>query len=57
MVRTGGFDSLPHCGAIVSILTVTGQTHKQAYKDMAIVTVVISVIAAGVLLGVVALTA
>jgi H+/gluconate symporter-like permease len=55
-IISGGFDSLPHCGAIVAILTITSQTHKQAYKNMAVVTVVIPVIAALVLLGVVALT-
>ena len=40
-IISGGFDSLPHCGAIVAILTITSQTHKQAYKNMAVVTVVI----------------
>jgi H+/gluconate symporter-like permease len=55
-IISGGFDSLPHCGAIVAILTITSQTHKQAYKNMAVVTVVIPVFAALVLLGVVALT-
>ena len=55
-IISGGFDSLPHCGAIVAILTITSQTHKQAYKNMAVVTVVIPVLAALVLLGVVALT-
>jgi H+/gluconate symporter-like permease len=55
-IISGGFDSLPHCGAIVAILTITSQTHKQAYKNMAMVTVVFPVIAALVLLGVVAVT-
>ena len=55
-IISGGFDSLPHCGAIVAILTITSQTHKQAYKNMAVVTVVIPVFAAIVLLGVVALS-
>jgi H+/gluconate symporter-like permease len=55
-IISGGFDSLPHCGAVVAILTITSQTHKQAYKNMAVVTVVIPVIAALVLLGVVAIT-
>ena len=55
-IISGGFDSLPHCGAVVAILTITSQTHKQAYKNMAVVTVVIPVIAALVLLGVVAIS-
>ncbi|RRJ83293.1 GntP family permease [Aestuariirhabdus litorea] len=44
-MASGGFDSLPHCGAVVAMLTVTQLTHKQAYKDVGVVTVVIPVIA------------
>lgn len=44
-MASGGFDSLPHCGAVVAMLTITGLTHKQAYKDIAVVTVVIPVFA------------
>ncbi len=44
-IAAGGFDSLPHCGAVVAMLTVTQLTHKQAYKDVGIITVVIPVIA------------
>lgn len=44
-MASGGFDSLPHCGGIVAVLAITGQTHKSAYKDIAVVTVVFPVIA------------
>jgi H+/gluconate symporter-like permease len=44
-MASGGFDSLPHCGAVVAILTITGLTHKQGYKDLGVVTVVIPVFA------------
>ncbi len=44
-MASGGFDSLPHCGAIVAMLSITGLTHKEAYKDVGIITVVIPVIA------------
>jgi H+/gluconate symporter-like permease len=44
-MASGGFDSLPHCGAIVAMLTITGLTHKEAYRDVGIVTVVIPVAA------------
>ena len=44
-MAAGGFDSLPHCGAIVAMLTITGLTHREAYRDVGIVTVVIPVIA------------
>ena len=45
-MAAGGFDSLPHCGAVVAMLTITGLTHKEAYRDVGIITVVIPVIAA-----------
>ena len=45
VMASGGFDSLPHCGAVIAMLTITGLTHKQAYKDVAVVTVAVPVIA------------
>lgn len=44
-MASGGFDSLPHSGAVIALLTVTGMTHRDAYKDIGVVTVVIPVIA------------
>ncbi len=44
-MASGGFDSLPHCGAVIAMLTITQLTHKQAYRDVAVVTVIIPVIA------------
>ncbi len=44
-MASGGFDSLPHCGAIVAMLTITGLTHKEAYRDVGMITVVIPVLA------------
>ena len=44
-MASGGFDSLPHCGAIVAMLTITGLTHREAYRDVGIITVVIPVLA------------
>lgn len=34
------FDSLPHNGAIVTLLIVCGMTHRQAYKDIGVVTLI-----------------
>lgn len=45
VMASGGFDSLPHCGAVIAMLAITRLTHKQAYGDVAMVTVVIPVIA------------
>jgi len=49
-IASGGFDSLPHCGAVVAMLTITQLTHKQGYRDVGVVTVVIPVIATGVVI-------
>lgn len=55
-MASGGFDSLPHCGAVVAMLTVTGLTHRQAYRDVGMVTVVIPVGATLLTLAVASLT-
>ncbi len=44
-MASGGFDSLPHCGAVVAVLAIAGLTHKEGYKDIGIITVVIPVFA------------
>ncbi len=44
-IAAGGLDSLPHCGAVIATFMIMGLTHKEAYKDMFVVTVVIPVIA------------
>ncbi len=33
-MAAGGMDTLPHNGAIITLLAVTGLTHRQAYKDI-----------------------
>ncbi len=55
-MASGGFDSLPHCGAVVAMLTITGLTHKEAYRDVGIITVVIPVLATLMMVGVAAMT-
>jgi H+/gluconate symporter-like permease len=54
-MASGGFDSLPHCGGIVAMLTITGLTHKEAYRDIGMITVVIPVLATLCAMGVAAL--
>jgi len=43
-MASGGFDSLPHCGAVIVLLQITQLTHKQGYKDVGVVTVIVPVI-------------
>src|SRR6187549_1174267 len=38
-MASGGMDTLPHNGAVITLLAVTGLTHRQAYKDIFVITV------------------
>ncbi len=44
-VATGGLDALPHNGAVITLLTICGLTHREAYRDIAVVAVVIPILA------------
>ena len=33
-MASGGMDTLPHNGAVITLLAVTGLTHKQSYRDI-----------------------
>jgi H+/gluconate symporter-like permease len=44
-IASGGLDSLPHNGAVISLLIICGLTHKQSYLDIGIVSVVIPIFA------------
>ncbi len=44
-VATGSLDALPHNGAVITLLTICGLTHRQAYQDIAIVAVAIPFVA------------
>ncbi|QGU03601.1 GntP family permease [Corynebacterium comes] len=38
-MAAGGLDTLPHSGAVVTLLIVCGLTHRQSYKDVAMITI------------------
>ncbi len=40
-MASGGFDSLPHNGAIITLLAITGMTHKESYPDTGMISVII----------------
>ena len=44
-IACGGLDSLPHNGAVITLLGICGMTHKQSYADIGMCTVVIPTIA------------
>jgi len=39
-MASGGMDTLPHNGAVITLLAVTGLTHRTSYKDIFAVTVI-----------------
>jgi H+/gluconate symporter-like permease len=41
---------LPHNGAVITLLTICGLTHKQSYFDIGIVTVVVPLIGMGLVI-------
>jgi H+/gluconate symporter-like permease len=38
-MASGGMDTLPHNGAVITLLAVTGLTHKQSYIDIFVMTI------------------
>nr|WP_298415995.1 GntP family permease [uncultured Halomonas sp.] len=57
VIAAGGFDTLPHCGAVITLLSICRLTHRQSYLNIAMVTIaipmlaVISIITLGTLFG------
>ena len=39
-MASGGMDTLPHNGAVITLLAVTGLTHRQSYGDIFAITVI-----------------
>jgi len=44
-IASGGLDALPHNGAVITILIVTGLTHKESYRDIAIIAIAFPILA------------
>ena len=45
VMAAGGLDTLPHSGAVITLLAICGLTHKQSYLNVAMVTIIIPLIA------------
>lgn len=50
VMAAGGLDTLPHSGAVITLFAICHLTHKQSYKDVAIVTMAIPLIAVTVVI-------
>ncbi|NUQ61075.1 MAG: GntP family permease [Pirellulales bacterium] len=51
-MASGGLDTLPHNGAVITLLTICGLTHRQSYKDIAVVSVIVPIAATAVVLAI-----
>ncbi len=45
VMAAGGLDTLPHSGAVITLLAICGLTHKQSYLNLAMVTIIIPLMA------------
>lgn len=43
-LSSGGFDALPHNGAVITLLAITGLTHRKSYADIFVVAVAIPLV-------------
>lgn len=48
-MASGGFDSMPHNGVIITLLAICGLTHKQAYPDIFGIVVIKTIVAFAVI--------
>jgi len=51
-VATGGLDTLPHNGAVITLLSICCMTHRQAYSDIFVVAVIVPTFACALIIGI-----
>lgn len=49
-MASGGLDSMPHNGAVITLLMVCGLSHRESYKDVFMITLVIPTLVTAVLI-------
>ena len=47
-LASGGLDTLPHNGAVLTLLTITGMTHRDSYLDIFVVSLLIPLLSVAV---------
>lgn len=50
VMAAGGLDTLPHSGAVITLFAICHLTHKQSYKDVAVVTMAIPLLAVAIVI-------
>ena len=48
-LSSGGLDTLPHNGAVITTLAICGLTHKESYKDIFVTSVLIPILTTAVI--------
>jgi len=51
-IASGGMDSLPHNGAVITTFAICGLTHKAAYPDLCMITVIMPFIVGFLMIGI-----
>jgi len=51
VIGSGTLDSLPHNGAVVTLLAVCGATHRESYLDIVMVSIVTGLLALAAVIG------
>ena len=54
-LSSGGLDTLPHNGAVITTLAICGLTHKESYKDIFVTSVVIPILTTVIIVAVVSI--
>ena len=54
-LSSGGLDTLPHNGAVITTLAICGLTHKESYKDIFVTSVVIPIFTTAIIVAIVSL--
>lgn len=50
VMAAGGLDTLPHSGAVITLFAICHLTHKQSYKDVAVVTMGVPLLAVAIVI-------
>lgn len=53
-LASGGLDTLPHNGAVITTLAICGLTHKESYKDIFITSVIIPILVTAIMVSAIA---
>ncbi|MGE8546960.1 MAG: GntP family permease, partial [Alcaligenes sp.] len=50
VMAAGGLDTLPHCGAVITLLSICKLNHRQSYGHIAVVTMAVPLMAVAIVI-------